>query len=148
MIEVTERVGVEAPVDVVWEALTDWARQGEWMLGTSVSVVEGDGRGVGSRLSAFTGLFGVVGFTDPMRITTWEQPHRVEVEHTGKVVRGTGLFQIQPKSAGASVFVWHERLDLPLGAVGRLGWTVVGPGFRVGVRHSLRRFARFAEGYR
>jgi hypothetical protein len=83
-----------------------------------------------------------------MRITTWEAPNRIEVEHTGKVVRGTGLFQVQPRGGDASTFVWHERLALPLGRVGELGWRVVGPGFRVGVRHSLRRFARFAEGYR
>ena len=88
-----------------------------------------------------------LGFTDTMRITTWQAPHRVEVEHTGRVVRGTGLFQVQPKSGASSTFIWHERLDLPLGRVGELGWLAVGPAFRVGVRHSLRRFARFAADY-
>lgn len=147
MIEVTERVPVAAPADTTWAALTDWTRQGEWMLGTRVRVTEGDGHGVGSGLSAFTGVLGL-GFTDTMRITTWEAPKRVEVLHTGGVVRGTGLFQVQPRGGDACTFVWHERLELPLGRAGELGWRVAGPAFRLGVRYSLRRFARFAETYR
>jgi hypothetical protein len=39
------------------------------------------------------------------------------------------------------VFVWSEQLELPLGAVGRLGWPVVRPLFLAGVRRSLDRFA-------
>ncbi|OLR90105.1 SRPBCC family protein [Actinokineospora bangkokensis] len=147
MTDVTERVEVAAPPEVTWEALVDWERQGEWMLGTRVRVTGGDGKGVGSSLSAFTGVLGL-GFTDTMRITTWQAPHRVEVEHTGRVVRGTGLFEVQPRGTDASTFIWHERLDLPLGKLGQWGWTLAGPAFRLGVRHSLTRFARFAESRR
>ena len=35
-------VEVDAPVERTWAAATDWARQGEWMLGTTVT---GDGAG-------------------------------------------------------------------------------------------------------
>ncbi|MGQ0841456.1 SRPBCC family protein [Actinokineospora sp.] len=146
MIEVTERVDIAAPAETTWAAITDWARQGEWMLGTTVRVTAGDGRAVGSRLAAFTGA-ARIGFTDTMEITAWAPPHRCEVLHTGRLVRGTGLFEVVPRGE-RSTFVWHERLDLPLGAVGALGWRVVGPGFRYGVRRSLRKFAEFAEGYR
>ncbi len=144
MIEVVERVEVAAPAAVTWDAITDWQRQGEWMLGTRVRVISGDGRGAGSSLSAFTGVAGL-GFTDTMDITLWDPPRRCEVLHTGKVVRGTGVFEVLERGPNASTFVWSEQLDLPLGAVGRLGWLVVGPGFRLGVRRSLRGFARFAE---
>jgi hypothetical protein len=39
------------------------------------------------------------------------------------------------------VFVWSEELELPLGALGRLGWPLVRPLFLAGVRRSLDRFA-------
>jgi carbon monoxide dehydrogenase subunit G len=145
--ELTERVRVAAPAERVWAAITDWVRQGEWMFATSVTVTGGDGRGAGSTLAARTSV-GPLGFTDRMEITSWQPPVRCEVRHTGAVVRGTGAFEVRPVGAAASELVWTERLDLPLGAVGRAGWPLVRPGFRLGVRYSLRRFAAFAQAYR
>src|SRR5207248_3710582 len=78
-------VDVEAPAGTTWLALTDWTRQGEWLLATEVKVVEGNGRSVGSRLAAFTGVAGI-GFTDTMEITSWEPPVRCAVRHLGTVV--------------------------------------------------------------
>lgn len=147
MTELVERVPVAAPAEAVWAAVTDWPRQGEWMLGTTVEVTGGDGRGAGSTLSARTSV-GPLGFTDDMEITSWQPPVRCEVRHTGKVVRGTASFEVRPVGASTSELVWTERLDLPFGAAGRVAWPLVRPGFRLGVRYSLRRFAKFAAAYR
>ncbi|OZM75118.1 polyketide cyclase [Amycolatopsis antarctica] len=144
--DVTLSVAVAAPAGTTWLALTDWERQGEWMLGTEVRVAEGNGRSVGSTLSAFTGIGGI-GFTDTMEIVSWEPPLRCTVRHLGKIVRGTGAFHVQEKGPQRSVFVWSEQLQLPLGIVGRLGWPLVRPVFTLGLRHSLDRFARYAESY-
>ncbi|MGX7825189.1 SRPBCC family protein [Actinokineospora sp. 24-640] len=144
MIEVVERVDIVAPAAVVWAAVTDWHHQGSWMLGTRVRVTSGDGRSVGSRLWARTGV-GPLGFTDRMEITHWEPPVACEVTHVGKLVRGVGGFTVEPRGVSRSTLVWWERLEPPLGRVGALGWRVTGPAFRLGVRHSLRRFADFAE---
>ncbi|TDP93809.1 polyketide cyclase/dehydrase/lipid transport protein [Labedaea rhizosphaerae] len=144
--ELVELVRVAAPAEMVWAAVTDWPRQGEWMLATAVRVTGGSGRGAGSTLAARTGV-GPLGFTDHMEITSWQPPVRCEVRHTGKVVCGTASFEVRPVGASTSELVWTERLDLPLGALGRVGWPLVRPGFRLGVRYSLRRFAKFAEAY-
>jgi hypothetical protein len=80
-----------------------------------------------------------------MVITAWDPPRRVEVRHTGRVVRGEGVFEVRPRGTAGSTFVWTELLDLPLGALGRAGWPLVRPVMVAGVRLSLRRFARFAE---
>jgi len=130
---------VDAPPEVVFAALTDWPTQGQWMLGTRVWS-DGPSEGVGAQLSAFTGV-GRLGFLDTMEITEWEPPRLVRVLHTGRVVRGPGIFEVLALPEGRSRFVWREELDLPLGAVGRAGFAVVGPVFAVGVERSLRRFA-------
>jgi hypothetical protein len=134
-------VDVDAPVEPTWAAAIDWARQGEWMLGTRVRPTVNDGRGVGGRLEAFSGI-GAVGFLDPMEITLWQPPRACHVRHLGRVVRGTGAFEVEPRGDARSRFHWREDLELPLGIVGRIGWLLVGPLFTYGVQLSLNRFAR------
>jgi hypothetical protein len=129
--ELTLQVDVEAPPAVTWAAMTDWNRQGEWMLGTRVEAGPDGGRAVDGTLRAWSGA-GPLGFWDTMVITAWDPPHRCEVRHTGKVVRGSGVFEI---------------LELPLGALGRAGWPLVRPAFAGGVKLSLKRFAAFAATY-
>lgn len=131
---------VAAPAGLVWDAAVDWATQGQWMLATSVQVTAGDGRSVGSRLSAYSG-HRPLGFLDTMVITQWEPPFRCVVEHTGRIVRGLGVFTVEPRGGNESVFIWREELELPLGRLGALGWPLVRPAFLLGVRFSLRRFA-------
>jgi uncharacterized protein YndB with AHSA1/START domain len=135
-------VDVDAPVERTWAAATDWDRQGEWMLGTSVRATAQGGTGVGGGLRAVTGI-GRLGFVDTMVISEWDPPRIARVRHTGRVVRGSAAFEVRER-AGGSTFVWSETLDLPLGAVGRAGWRLVKPAFLWGLRLSLRRFADFA----
>ena len=137
-------VVVNAPVEAVFEAFTQWANQGEWMLGTRVEVRVGDGRSPDSQIAGWTGL-GPIGFWDTMVITRWEPPVRVDVLHTGAVVRGTGTMEVVALPDHRSRFIWSEDLDLPLGVVGRLGWPVAKAPFLAGVRASLQRFARLVE---
>lgn len=138
-------VVIEAPPETVWAAVTDWPRQSEWMLGTTVRSTDLDGVGVGGGLEAFTGV-GRLGFVDTMVITEWDPPRRCVVQHTGKIVKGLGIFEVLALPEGRSRFVWAEELDVPLGVLGRLGWPVVRPGFAWGVRRSLQKLARDVEG--
>jgi len=137
-------VVVNAPVEAVFDAFTQWAQQGEWMLGTRVEVRVGDGHSQDSQIAGWTGL-GPVGFWDTMIITRWEPPYRVDVLHTGAIVKGTGTMEVLALPEGRSRFVWSEGLDLPLGVLGRIGWPLVKPAFVAGVRRSLKKFARLVE---
>ena len=137
-------VVIDAPVERVFDAFSQWSEQGRWMLGTRVEVRVGDGRSVGSELAAWTGA-GPAGFWDTMEITRWEPPYRVDVLHTGKVVKGTGIMEVVALPGGRSRFVWSEDLDLPLGRLGRVGWPVARPAFLFGVRKSLEAFGRLVE---
>ena len=140
----TLAVTVEAPAERVFAAMTDWVAQGRWMVGTRVRVVDPPGHEVGARLEAFTGV-GPMGFLDTMTVTQWDPPRAVEVRHTGRVVQGTGLFEVVALGPQQSRFVWSEQLVIPLGALGRAGWRVVRPVFGRGVMRSLRTFAALVE---
>jgi carbon monoxide dehydrogenase subunit G len=150
MPELVERIDVEAPPERVWEVLTDWVGQGEWMVATDVETVGGPAQGVGGRLAARTGVpvpgGRHLGLLDTMVITKWDPPRLVEVQHTGRVIRGPGIFEIEPRGEHAT-FVWTERFYLPWGWFGVVltpGWYAVRPFVRWGVRRSLRRFAAVA----
>ncbi|MGH8827922.1 MAG: SRPBCC family protein [Jiangellaceae bacterium] len=139
VVRVSRQVGV--PARTAWRALTDWERQREWMPATRVRVVSpGDAGGVGGRLEAWTGL-GPLGFLDTMIVTAWDPPRRCEVRHTGRMVRGQGVFAVVPIDAYRCMVVWEEHLDLPLGRLGRATWPVVAPMARAGLTWALRRFA-------
>lgn len=144
-VELTVPVDVNAPAEAVWRAVTDWPGQGEWMLGTRVEVTSGgDGRELGAALRAVTGI-GRLGVVDTMDVVEWDPPRRCVVRHTGKVVRGDGVFEVLELGPERSRFLWTELLDLPLGALGRAGWPLVRPAFRAGVEASLRKMARQVE---
>ena len=143
-VHVALDVVINAPVSAVFVAFSQWSEQGRWMLGTRVEVTKGDGASVGSELSALTGL-GPAGFLDTMTITRWDAPYRVDVLHTGKVVRGTGIMEVVALPGGRSRFIWSEDLDLPLGRLGQLGWPLARPAFLSGVRRSLLAFWRLVE---
>ena len=140
MAELVVTDEVHAPAQAVWDVLTDWDLHDRWMLLTTAS----GGRAEGATIAAFTGV-GRVGITDPMTIVVWEPPRRCVVRHTGRIVRGSGAFEVQDMGADRSRVVWSEWLDLPLGIVGRLGWLVVKPLTRLGVAKSLQRLARLVE---
>ncbi len=148
--ELVERIRIDAPPERVWAAVTDWTRQGEWMLATDVREVGGPARRLHGRMTAVTGLplpggrhLGVV---DTMVVTEWDPPRRVVVQHTGRIVRGPGIVEIEPQGEGV-LFTWTERLHPPFGVLGEIGVVLIRPFFLAGVRYSLRRFARFARDY-
>lgn len=137
-------VDAHARPEQVFSVLTDWSRHEEWMVLTRARVTAGNGRGAGSRLEAFTGV-GPLGFLDTMEITGWDPPRSVEVRHTGRLVRGTGIFRVLPREGGGSTIVWQEELDVPLGAAGRLGWRAIRPLSAAMFRRSLRRLATLSD---
>jgi hypothetical protein len=122
--------------------ITDWAGQGEWMVGTSVAVVSAppEGNGPGTRLEAVTGR-APLAVRDDMVVTEWDPPRRCTVDHLGSVVTGRGIIEVFTLPGGRSRLVWTEELLVPLGALGAIAWPVAGPASRAGFVVSLRRFA-------
>jgi uncharacterized protein YndB with AHSA1/START domain len=136
-LQLAAEVTVDAAPEAVWRAAVDWPRQREWIWATRVH----GGHGTGAEVTGRTGI-GPVGFTDPMVITGWDPPRRCVLAHTGRLVRGTGIFEVAPRGPG-SRFRWTEQLELPVPpAVGAPAGRVIAPLAEWGLRSCLRRFAR------
>lgn len=135
-----------APRAVVWQVLTTWERQPEWMLdATSVEVLTPQREGIGVTIRCPTNLLGVP-VEDVMRVTTWRDQEELEVVHLGRVITGSGAFLLADAPDGGTRIAWWEEVDPPLGALGEWGaTTVVLPILRRIFGRSLGRLARLAE---
>jgi carbon monoxide dehydrogenase subunit G len=127
---------IEAPIQKVWDELANWEKQSDWMLQTKVWVTSKIQSGVGTQISALTGVKSL-GILDTMEVTNWQPPHICDVIHTGRVIRGTGRFELTAIDAERTRFDWSEEVIAP-----RALFILMVPGLYIGVRISLARFAR------
>ena len=144
----TLRITIKLPCsqERAWAAIADWESQGNWMLQTKVwSELDQDRtvkNGKGVLTFAFTGIFPKLypklklGILDTMEVTNWKPPHICEVIHIGRVIRGTGKFELK-KVRGGTIFYWQEEIIAPT-----LILLFAKPALLIGVWLSLRRFAR------
>lgn len=132
---------IAVPAERAWAAIADWESQGTWMVATKV---HGTASAPGQHLEGWTGI-GPLGFLDTMTVTEWDPPHRCVVLHTGRVVSGTGGFEVTARGEEGCRVTWWERVDLPLGMVGKVGWLAVGPTTRLFFKVSLGRLKRILE---
>jgi carbon monoxide dehydrogenase subunit G len=115
------------PPEVVWELLTDWEHQGDWMLEASRFEVIGEQReGVGVEARA-TVRIGGLRTRDRIRVSMWEPPRILVIDHVGWV-KGAGEIQLVPIREGTRMR-WRETLFAPrlLGPIGRAGLRLLAP---------------------
>lgn len=135
-----------APRDVVWDVLTAWERQPEWMADAiDVEVVSAVREGVGVTIRCPTRILGLV-VTDIMRVTRWVEGEVIEVVHLGTVITGTGAFELTDTADGGTDIRWWEDAAPPGGALGQFAAnTLVAPVTRAIFRRSLRQLAAVCE---
>ena len=111
---------IDAPREVVWKKIADWKSQGEWMLQTKVWVTSNQVEGVGTSIAAFTGplhkfypRLKSLGLLDLMVVTQWQPPRRCDVDHVGKVLKGSGSFQLSEINGSSTRFDWSETIVAP-----------------------------------
>jgi len=120
---------IAAPREVVWDLITEWERQGEWMLEASDFVVTSPHReGVGVEAKATIAIGGIK-TRDRIRVSVWEPPQRLAIEHLGWV-SGQGDIFLAPSGPGRTRFFWREELHPPLGLLGALGIAAFKPLMR------------------
>jgi hypothetical protein len=108
------------PPEIVWELITDWEHQGDWMLEASDFVVTSPQRqGVGVEAEATVGIGGVK-TRDRVRVAAWEPNRLLAIEHGGWV-SGRGEIYLTPLGPGLTHVFWSEVLEPPLGLLGTAG---------------------------
>jgi uncharacterized membrane protein len=138
-IEVTQEL--DGPIDLVWRILTDWERQGEWMLEASDFVVVSPNReGVGVVAEA-TVKIGGISTRDRIRVDVWDPPAHLGIEHLGWV-GGRGDLRMSPLADARTKLQWTEELRAPLGPLGAIGMRL----FRPLMRRVFERDARVLAG--
>ena len=142
--QINIRIKIKAPIDKAWAAIADWESQGDWMLQTRVWVTSDIRSGVGTSISALTGPLVKSGFKfgllDKMVVTNWQPPYLCEVDHVGKIIKGTGKFEltdISNEQVAITNFDWSETIKAPKA----LFLLIYLPTY-LGVRISLLRFRR------
>ena len=142
--EIKIQIKIKAPIEKVWAAIADWESQGDWMLQTRVWVTSDIRSGVGTSISALTGPLVKSGFKfgllDKMVVTNWQPPYLCEVDHVGKVIKGTGKFELSDLSSeqeAVTNFYWSETIKAP-----KVVFLLIYLPTYLGVRISLLRFRR------
>ncbi|MDQ3877237.1 MAG: SRPBCC family protein [Actinomycetota bacterium] len=142
-VVVETSITIDAPPQTIWSLITDWERQGDWMLEASEFVVVGEQReGVGVAAEA-TVKIGGIKTRDRVRVVGWEPPYRLAIRHEGWV-SGLGELFLTPVAAGETYVFWREQLEPPLGLVGATGIRVFKPLMRRIFRRDLQVLARIA----
>jgi hypothetical protein len=116
MASITASIDVAAPVDRVWERITDWPAHGRWTPLTTVTVTSDQPAGVGASFVGRSGL-GPIGFDDPMEIVEWVPPvdgraGYCRVRKHGRVVLGWADFEVRGGPGGASTVRWTEEVRI------------------------------------
>jgi carbon monoxide dehydrogenase subunit G len=129
-MHVERQVILPTTPEEAWAVLMDWERQADWMLDADrVEVMSPQREGVGVRLEVRTRILGIAAFDEPMEVTGWDPPLRLEIRH-GSVVEGLGVWRLEPVEGGTR-FVWSEDVRLRIPLVGELAARCYGPAMRM-----------------
>ena len=146
MRPIVVRLGAEldGPPELVWRLLTDWERQGDWMLeARDVEVVSPHREGVGVEALA-TVAIGGISTRDRIRVDVWEPPRHLGIVHLGWV-RGRGDLRLAPLDDGRTTLDWREQLEPPWGLVGAIGLRIFRPLLARTFRRDLRVLGRLVH---
>ncbi len=106
-------IAIDAPIDAVWEAVSDIERQPLWMREMrSVRLLTAGPVGIGTRGEADVRIF-LVGVVDPVEIDRYDPPVAFGIRHVG-VFAGSGRIALEALDARRTLVRWDERLVPPI----------------------------------
>jgi carbon monoxide dehydrogenase subunit G len=138
VVQVSVGVGIKAPIDVVWNKLSDLSSHAEWMADArAIEFFTEQRSGVGTRLKVSTVIAGLR-TSDLIQVIEWSPPTVIGVRHTG-VVEGTGRFILSQGQEGTRL-EWIEELRFPWRVGGPLTGWLARPVLKAVWRRNLERF--------
>ncbi|HEV3475777.1 MAG TPA: SRPBCC family protein [Actinomycetota bacterium] len=142
---IVTRIDIRRPAEAVWPYLVDWEGLPRWMHDARDVRVTGTREGVGAEAMATIRIGGIT-TTDPIRVTRWDPPAILEIEHRGWV-KGSGYMELSPTEDGCQLF-WREELRPPWGVLGRIGLVLYRPILKRTFQKDIERLKRLAESAR
>jgi hypothetical protein len=137
-VTLTFRITINANQQKTFEYVSDWEKQSDWIMFTTVKELSKSTTNQDINLLAIT-KFWPIKLVDTMVITELKPFERIVVEHTGRVVLGKGVFSVRKLSSGSCEFMWQEITPVPFGFIGRVGLVILGPIIRLPFLYSLRK---------
>jgi len=105
-------IAIHAPIEAVWDAVSDIERQPLWMNEMkSVRLLTPGPVRVGTRGEADLRVF-LVGVVDPIEVDQYDPPVAFGIRHVG-AFSGSGRITLEALDAGRTLVCWDERLVPP-----------------------------------
>jgi hypothetical protein len=106
-------IPIDAPIDEVWDFVSDIERQPLWMEEMKAVRLRSPGPvGVGTRGEADVRVF-LVGVVDAVEVDVYDPPTRFGIRHVGTFTGG-GLITLEAIDAERTLVRWDERLVPPI----------------------------------
>jgi uncharacterized membrane protein len=135
-------IAIDAPIEMVWEAVADIERQPLWMQEMkSVRLLTQGPIGVGTRGEADVRIF-LIGVVDPIEVDQYDPPVAFGIRHVG-VFTGSGRIALESLDARRTLVRWDERLVPP--AFPNLGQLVQKPVLGAIFQADLERLKEMVE---
>ena len=144
IVTLTYKIMIQASQQKTFDYVSDWEKQSDWILFTTVKNLSNATDRVKPRLLATTS-FGLLKFVDTMIVTEWLPHEKIVVEHTGRIILGKGVFTIVKTSPGSCKFMWQEITPVPFGIVGQVGLVLIKPVMKILFTISLKKLKRSIE---
>lgn len=144
IVTLTYKITIQASQQKTFEYVSDWEKQSDWILFTTVKNLSDPIDRVNPRLLATTS-FGPLRFVDTMIVTEWQPYEKIVVEHTGRTIMGKGVFTVVATSPTSCEFIWQEITPVPFGVVGQIGLAVLKPAMKILFTISLKKLKRTIE---
>ena len=136
-------IPISAPVEVVWERLSDLPSHSVWMTdAASIFFLTDQRRGVGVRMKVPTRV-GPLRVVDLMEVDEWDELQRIGVRRVGRI-GGRGQFRLTG-DRNSSVLTLTEQLHFPWYMGGVIAEWFARPILRRVFLANLIRFGRWVE---
>ncbi len=106
------------PRDEAWRRLTHWARHGDAVPLTRITVTTPEPTHEGTLVVARSGI-GPLSFDDPMEVTVWrpptdDLPGLCRLDKRGRFITGWAELEVHPGPGGRTRVLWREELRVRL----------------------------------
>ena len=116
-------IEISAPIKFVWDYIADIESHVAWMDDAESVVSTSELKNAVDAFYVCDTKVGPLKVKDKMRVTKYDPPTNMEIEHIG-AVSGRGIFRLEELNEGSTKFIWEENLVFPwyMGAnIGKIG---------------------------